>query len=658
LPAHSRRPVYCPGRRGRVTLLSLPGWLFEPELPLTMSTLSPLALRAATLLADGDIASALQAAQACLQAEPDNAPVWTLLGVCAARLRQGELAETCWRHALQLVPATADVHYNLACLYGERGETALAEQHYRAELERNPSHPGALGNLGVLLAEAGQTAQAEACYRQVLAVQPEAPQRQWVRHNLARLMWQDGRPDEAEAQLQALLRVLPEDESGQVLLGKLYQEEGHAVLAQQCWEQVLRHHPGQVEALNNLALLYLEQKRWDESVALLQQGLTQQGPQATLLLNLANVLQQQGKAQEALAPLQQALQLEPCNAALYDALGVVYSELRDAKRAEAAFNRAVQLAPQQPRYRQNLGYFYLAWQRWSEGWSALEARLQRPPASAGLPLINSPRWQGETLTGKHLLVWFEQGLGDALQFCRYLPCLQPARLSVVCRPELIRLLQGMALGCPVDFLPLQRLDRALPEHDCHVFSMSLPHWLGGDPLQTTAAVFAPLPVPFLPAKRKQWRLGLVWRGHVGHPFDHHRSLPDIHMLAPLLALPEIEWLSLQLPVSEVEQQWLTAWPSLSGGEAGLGDLADTAAVLAQLDGLVSVDTALAHLAGSLGLPCWLMLSACHTDWRWGWQGESSAWYPSMRLRRQQHADDWPRLISMLAAELAALVGRL
>ena len=577
--------------------------------------LSPLALRAAILLAEQKLPAALQAAQACLQAEPGNAPMWNLLGVCAARLAQQPLAEQCWQQALQLDAQVADAHYNLACLYGEAGQPALAEQHYRAELQRQPDHPQSLGNLARLLADAARLDEAQACW-------------------------------------EALQRAQPLDTTSLAGLAHCHQQQGRPDAARRCWEQLLLREPTHLEALNNLALLHQQQHRWAQAASLLQQALQQPEAPAEVWLNQANGLLFQGKAQAALALLQQALACHPQQPALHDALGMACSELRQAAAAEQALRQAVALAPQLPRFRQNLAYQLLSQGVWEEGWALLEARVQRVSPAAGLPQIASPRWQGETLAGRHLLLWFEQGLGDAVQFCRYLPLLKPARLTVVCRPELLRLFQTMRLDYPVDWRPMQRLDMALPVHDYHVFAMSLPRWLAADPAAVVPARFViPSAVNAVPTGRTR-KLGLVWRGHARHPFDHHRSLPDVRLLEPLLTLPDIEWTSLQLPVQAEEQQWLAGFANWQAGENGLCDLADTAAVLGELDGLVTVDTAMAHLAATLGLPTWLLLSASHTDWRWGWHGETSVWYPAMRLRRQSAVGDWAGLITRLAGELA------
>uniref|UniRef100_A0A8W7P1F7 Tetratricopeptide repeat protein n=1 Tax=Anopheles coluzzii TaxID=1518534 RepID=A0A8W7P1F7_ANOCL len=337
--------------------------------------LSPLALRAATLLAEQNLPAALQAAQHCLQAEPDNAPVWNLLGVCAARLGQGDLALQCWTQALQLDPRVADAHYNLGCLHEERGEAALAEQHFLAELAADPQHPDSLYRLALRYQQDSRVAQEEACWRRLLHVQPD-----------------------------------------------------HVV------------------ALHDLLLLYQKQRRWPAAAQLLQRALHLPLLTSAEAAALAAACLQQGMASAAMRLLEQYLPLELADALQASIWGLACSELRQAEGAEAALAAG--------------------------GWQAQEARLLRPPVELGLPTLASPRWQVEPLIGQHLLVWLEQGLGDALQFCRYLPLLRAERLTVVCRPELMRLLHCMALACPVQFLPLTSLDMALPVHDCHVAQLA------------------------------------------------------------------------------------------------------------------------------------------------------------------------------------------
>ncbi|OQS45494.1 tetratricopeptide repeat protein [Chromobacterium violaceum] len=588
-----------------------------------MIPLSPDTLLAARLLAEGDLAGALRAAQAGLQAEPGNAPLWNLLGVCAARLGQAALAEQCWRQALSLDPATPDAHYNLGCLASERDDAAAADAHYRAELARDPDHCSSLGNLGNLLQDAGRLDEAEACFRRRLAIQPGAA----AHYQLGRLLAERGRNGEAEAQLRACLDETPDDVEALQLLGRLLEERGEAGEAEAMLRRALESAPGHAAAGNNLGLLLMAQRRWDEAEPPLRAAHAAQPGAA--LPNLASLLLATGRAAEAETLARQALAAEPGRADWLNLLGLALREQGRDEEARLAWEQGLASAPDHRRLRQNLGYLQLARGDWAAGWAHHEARLE----SAVYPALPSPRWQGESLAGRRLLVLFEQGYGDAIQFSRYLnPLLEQgaARVVALCREPLSPLFSrqwpqvawlAMGSGYPAAF----------PPHDCHVFSMSLP-WALRD--------FEPRAETYLqadPALRQAWRarlppgrnIGLVWRGRAEHPFDHCRSLPGPEALLPLLADPGANWISLQPEPTDVERQWLLEHGVAEWGSQ-LGDFADSAALLAELDGLIAVDTAMAHLAGALGLPCRLLLAGEHVDWRWGRERSRTQWYGSMR----------------------------
>ncbi|MCD0494749.1 tetratricopeptide repeat protein [Chromobacterium violaceum] len=605
-----------------------------------MIPLSPDTLLAARLLAEGDLAGALRAAQAGLQAEPGNAPLWNLLGVCAARLGQAALAEQCWRQALSLDPATPDAHYNLGCLAAERDDAAAADAHYRAELARDPDHCSSLGNLGNLLQDAGRLDEAETCFRRRLAIQPGAA----AHYQLGRLLAERGRNGEAEAQLRACLDETPDDVEALQLLGRLLEERGEAGEAEAMLRRALESAPGHAAAGNNLGLLLMAQRRWDEAESPLRAAHAAQPGAA--LPNLASLLLATGRAAEAETLARQALAAEPGRADWLNLLGLALREQGRDEEAGLAWEQGLASAPDHRRLRQNLGYLQLARGDWAAGWAHNEARLE----SAVYPVLPSPRWQGESLAGRRLLVLFEQGYGDAIQFSRYLnPLLEQgaARVVALCREPLSPLFSrqwpqvawlAMGSGYPAAF----------PPHDCHVFSMSLP-WALRD--------FEPRAESYLqadPALRQAWRarlppgrnIGLAWRGRAEHPFDHCRSLPGPEAWLPLLADPGVNWISLQPEPTDVERQWLLEHGVAEWGSQ-LGDFADSAALLAELDGLIAVDTAMAHLAGALGLPCRLLLAGEHVDWRWGRDGEATPWYDSVRLQRQRRGEGWRETIARL-----------
>lgn len=408
--------------------------------------------------------------------------------------------------------------------------------------------------------------------------------------------------------------------------------------------RALESAPGHAAAGNNLGLLLMAQRRWDEAESPLRAAHAAQPGAA--LPNLASLLLATGRAAEAETLARQALAAEPGRADWLNLLGLALREQGRDEEAGLAWEQGLASVPDHRRLRQNLGYLQLARGDWAAGWAHHEARLE----SAVYPALPSPRWQGESLAGRRLLVLFEQGYGDAIQFSRYLnPLLEQgaARVVALCREPLSPLFSrqwpqvawlAMGSGYPAAF----------PPHDCHVFSMSLP-WALRD--------FEPRAETYLqadPALRQAWRarlppgrnIGLVWRGRAEHPFDHCRSLPGPEALLPLLADPGANWISLQPEPTDVERQWLLEHGVAEWGSQ-LGDFADSAALLAELDGLVAVDTAMAHLAGALGLPCRLLLAGEHVDWRWGWDGEATPWYDSVRLQRQRRGEGWRETIARL-----------
>ncbi|MGC0152336.1 tetratricopeptide repeat protein [Chromobacterium vaccinii] len=605
-----------------------------------MNPLSPDTLLAARLLAEGELAGALRAAQDGLVADPGNAPLWNLLGVCAARLGQPALAAQCWTQALALDPATPDAHYNLGCLAMERDDAAQAEACYRAELKRDARHPSSLGNLGNLLQDAGRLDEAEACFRRRLSSQPGAT----AHYQLGRLLVEQGRSGEAEAHLRVCLDSQPDDVEALQLLGRLLEERGEAGEAEAMLRRALESAPGHVVAGNNLGLLLMAQRRWDEAERHLRAAHAA-APGAALanLANLASLLLATGRAAEAEALAKQALAAEPGRADWLNLLGLALREQGRDDEAGQAWEQGLASAPDHRRLRQNLGYLQLARGDWAAGWANHEARLE----AAAYPVLPSPRWQGESLAGRRLLVLFEQGYGDAIQFSRYLAALSArgaTRVVALCRRPLLPLfvrqwpqLEWLAMdgGYPAEF----------PPHDCHVFSMSLPSVL--------RAFEPPAGESYLqadPALRQAWRarlpagrnIGLVWRGRAEHPFDHCRSLPGPEALRPLLADHGVNWISLQPEPDEAERTWL-AENGVAELGSGLIDFAASAALLAALDCLVAVDTAMAHLAGALGVPCHLLLSADQVDWRWGLAGAATPWYRSLTLERRRRGESWEAL---------------
>ncbi|NSL54335.1 tetratricopeptide repeat protein [Uliginosibacterium aquaticum] len=451
----------------------------------------------------------------------------------------------------------------------------------------------ALFNEGVALMMAGTRTQAEGCFRRAISLQPEFSQA-WVN------------------------------------LGLLLDQGGEATEAEHCYRHALE--------------------------------LGERSPQ--LFLNYGALLAARQDFEAAIATYREGISSDPHTPALWSNLGALLVSLRRDAEAEACLYTALEHSPDYPSARYNLGYLLLRQGNFDEGLSYFEAR----DWYAGLEnvlgdTLGIRRWQGEALTGKSILITCEAGHGDMIQFGRYARLLKArgaARVELLCHPGLQRL-----------FTTLVGIDQVLPlDHPVHLANwdfwcppLSLPRYCG------TNARSIPAVTPYLhpdAADKARWqrvlpsgglRIGLVWRGNPKFENDRERSLPHLLHLAPLWSVPGVSFVSLQKGTGEDEAHTVQAACPITPLGPQLRDFADTAAVIAGLDLVISVDTAVAHLAGALGKPCWVMLPHFNTDWRWQLERDDSPWYPGMRLFRQPSHGDWRSVVDALVVALQALPQR-
>src|SRR5471030_2206526 len=352
--------------------------------------------------------------------------------------------------------------------------------------------------------------------------------------------------------------------------------------------------------------------------------------------------------------------LAPESAAGWSNLGVLLACVKREAEAEHCHRSAIALDAHYAKARYNLAYLLLRQGRWEEGWPLLETRWQ---FDSLVKHFVCPRWQGESLTGKAIAIGFEAGHGDMIQFCRYatrLKELGAARVAIVCHPGL-KTLFGTLPG--VD--QVWGFDQPVPADgwDFWTLPMSLPKFFD------TRVDHVYAPIPYLradPQLVRHWpallpqaglRVGLAWKGNANFENDADRSLRSLQMLAPLGAVAGVQFVSLQKGAGEEEAAQPPDGMRMVDAAYALRDFADTAALIANLDLVISVDTAVAHLAGALGVPCWLLLPDYRTDWRWLTERADTPWYPQMRLFRQRAggSGDWHGVIADVAAALAVLV---
>lgn len=432
--------------------------------------------------------------------------------------------------------------------------------------------------------------------------------------------------------------------------GEQHLQAGALAEAAAAFRQALELNPQFAEAHANLG--YVQELGGDPAAAeaCYRQALELAPDNATVHLNLGALLTQQKRHAEAEGHYAAALAINPESSAVWSNLGVLNLNLKNEDTAEACLRQALVLDPNNRKALFNLAYLQLRRGQFEEGWALFEARDWYRAMESHFAF---PRWQGEVLNGRSLLITFEAGHGDVIQFCRYIPLLKAAgsgHITLLCHPALTRLmgsLEGLDKVCGFD----TALDQ--DPFDFWMPLMSAPFHL------ETRTHNVPAQLPYLraePALRAQWsqhmpsgkalRIGLVWKGNPQFENDADRSLPHLSAMQTLWQVPGVQWISLQKGQGEDQIAACAAQQPLTDLGTRMQHFADAAAIIAELDLVISVDTAIAHLAGALGKPCWLLLPWYMTDWRWGAEGATSIWYPEvMRLFRQGSDADWAPVIT-------------
>jgi tetratricopeptide (TPR) repeat protein/precorrin-6B methylase 2 len=513
--------------------------------------------------------------------------------------------------------ASAEMHFMRAQILMRWGRSVEAMDALLVAERGGLRTPEFLGTLGWARFDAGEPAAAESMMRESLTIGPESSEAHYA---LAMTLYAQHRLADAGRSFRRALELDPASFDGWHMLGNCVLEQGDAFAAEACFRKAIEIGAGRAMAWKDLAVALGRLDRYDESLEALERAveLASAGdPADDSFVNLAICLVEHGRTPEALALLERCLPTVPSIDGHY------------------AYANAL-----------------LTVGRMEEGWEHYEFRwltVALHPLRAG---SRRPAWTGQDLTGKTILLRVEQGLGDDLQFLRY------ARHVKALGPRvLLKNFDPIAKSIAgVDHLIG---DGETPDYDYYVNLMSLPRIFG------TTLECIPAVVPYvaaLPERSARWaprlqsnatrKVGLVWAGSPTHPRDRYRSIP-LASLAPLGAVPAIAYFALQKGTEGLKgvPPGLTIQPM--GPE--LNDLADTAAVIEQLDLVISVDTSVAHLAGALGKPVWLLLPR-PIDWRWMEDRTDSPWYPSMRIFRQGVRGDWAGVIERVLDALMAHVG--
>ncbi len=538
-----------------------------------------------------------------------------------------------------------------ALAFHRGGRLEEAASRYEAALEEAPKHFDALHFLGLVRIRQGRHEEAQRLLRKALNQNPGSAE---VNHSLGCVLAAQRRHGEAAARYEKALALKPDFPQARNNLGIALADLGRHDEAMAQYRQAIALEPGYAEALANLGVALAALDRPAEAVPCFEAALARQPGFAEAALNLGNAQFALGAFAAAIGSYERAVALAPGSARAHNNLGRGLEALNRHEEAIPRYAKAAALAPDYAGAQWNLALAHLALGDFAEGWPRYEWRWRNgdlTPRAFARPL-----WRGEEIAGRTILIHAEQGFGDTLHFVRYVPLLarRGAHVMLEAPPPLLPLLAGLD-----GLAGLFATGEDLPDFDCHVPLLSLPAAFA------TTLDTIPRQVPYLapPADRvARWRaalaplcglrIGIAWAGSATNSNDRNRSLP-LERLRPLLELPGIGFVSLQKELRPGDAALLAACPDLLSLGDRLEDFADSAAVASLLDLVITVDTSVAHLAGALGRPVWIMLPYA-AEWRWPRQREDSPWYPTARLFRQGAPGDWTRLVARLVEAVRTL----
>ena len=622
-----------------------------------MATISEMLAQGENYRRTGAVARAEQTARAILQAQPDNVEALRLLAVSLHAA--GRLAEAVqpYEKAFRLDPTRADVGNDLGTALAMQNRLEEAIAAYRTVVQRSPGYAEAHCNLGNALRLRHELQDAAAHLTRAVQLKPDFPS---AHYNLGLTLFQQGQTERAIASLQEAIRLCPTFTDAQAALATALDElgkPGEATANSQdaisAYRDAIARQPDSAEAYNKLGLLLRDNGRPAEGVILLEQAVRLKKDFADAHNNLGLALMDLGRPEDAIASYEQALRLLPTDASIHNNVGAALVAAGRLDEALGAFQLALWLRPDHVGTHWHRAVALLQTGKFEEGWREYEWRWKsKRSRPRDMP---QPRWDGSSLPDRTILLYCEQGLGDAIQFVRYAQAVKErvGTVQLECTPSWIPLLST----CP-------GIDRCvpagepLPPHDVQAPLLSLPAAMHANGLM-------PMDEPYLTpdsARVALWRqelerypgfkIGIAWQGNPKHRWDRHRSFPLFHFLE-LARMEGVQLFSLQKDHGRTQIEDFGARErvvDLGSRMDPEGGLSDVAAVMQTLDLVITCDSGLAHLAGALARPVWIVV-ARPADWRWLVERTDSPWYPTARLFRQRQRGNWAEVFDRIQAEV-------
>ena len=582
--------------------------------------------------------------------KPDYVDALYNRGIALKELKRFDEALDDYSKAISLKPDHVEAFNNRGNVLQKLGRFSDAIKDFDRALSLRPNHVAALNSRGFTLQELGRFDEAMADYDKAIYLKPDYID---ALHNRGTALKELKRFDEALDDYSKAISLKPDYADIFINRGVALKELGRFDEAMQDYEKALSLRPDHVDAFVNLGNTYKALKHFDKALQSFNKAISLKPDHVEAFINRGVALKELGRSDEAMQDYEKALSLRPDHVDALNNWGNALQELGRFDEAMANFDKAISLKPDHAGAHWNKSLLLLRQGKFTLGWELYEWRWKRKSFSSPVRKLSKPLWLGkEDLNGKTILLHWEQGLGDTIQFSRYAK--EVAKLGCktileVQKPlfEIMKSVEG------VDELIAYGAD--LPPFDFYCPLMSLPLALG------TTLETIPSPISYIrnaDDKLSKWsdrlglkskpRIGVVWSGSVGHKNDHNRSIPLERMLG---VVPEgYELVSLQKEVREADLNTLEQSERLRHFGAELDDFADTAALCELMDVIVSVDTSVAHLAGALGKPVKLMLPY-NSDFRWLLDRTDSPWYPSVTLFTQGSDMLWGPVFEKINIEL-------
>lgn len=597
----------------------------------------------------GNIDEAERNCKEILKDHPDHADTLSFLGELYTGIGNYDAALTCLRKALAQNQSDEFIYYNLANSLRELGEMDEAILHYRKALELNPEFEDAYYNLGIALREKNDIDGAIRSFRKAYELKPDSSD---VLNNLGIAFLQKKEFDEAIMNFRKSLQVSPNYTLALNNLGLALYEKGEQDDALRTFQKVIDLDPDFASAYFNLGLVFMKKQDFERAIGSFQAAIKKDSNFEDAYYNAGIAFAQVGRTDDAIDFYRQTLQLNPYRPDVYNNLAMAYEDIGDVQGAITYFKKALELNPGDAEIHWNLSLALLLSGNFQEGWKEYQWRFR--VNDFRMKRFKQPQWDGSDISEKTILLHSEQGFGDTIQFIRYASLVAERGARVIVQSpielaSLLRVVEGIS--------SVVALGEELPEFDIHCPLLSLPLIFQTTPDTIPAKTPYIIPDPLLvhkwentmPTEEAQIRIGLVWAGGPKHKNDRKRSL-YLKDFAPLAEFADIKFYSMQKGKAAIETRKLPEVIRLIDYTDEIRDFSDTAALMKNLDLIISVDTAVAHLAGAIGRPVWTLLPFT-PDWRWMLDREDSPWYPTMRLLRQPSPGDWESVIQQIKMAL-------